>query len=470
MKALSALVIPALLCSCSLFIERLGENCQQEAPFCAGDVSVQCINGAELRVQCDNLCEPDLGLCASCGDGHLSVSLNEECEDGNDSDADSCKADCTLNFCGDGFLDPNSEECDDGGTCGDVTLPCLSDDDCENGDCIFVASPGGGCDELCQQEICGNGIFQPGLGFGVPGEECDDGNTEDGDGCSSTCQTEFCGDGAINLNSFGACIDLNGNGFCDPNEFPLDECDDGNGDSNDDCTGNCRIAVCGDGIQRDLNFNGPIEPGDEECDDGKHCDDGALCFSDSDCTTGACQIRSGDGCSDNCLVEFCGDGAVQPATASVTFQMLLEQCDPNQDITFRVNGQVALFLEADPTAPPINFLCDCISLVGIASFTTKDPSVLSLFSTTSDNVVSVQFPGRLAWAFVSINGIQSTQAVIFDADGGDDAPNNPLICIAGFTEDDQEKSVTIPPLIVIEQCDDGNNIDGDGCDGLCQNE
>jgi cysteine-rich repeat protein len=35
----------------------------------------------------------------------------------------------------------------------------------------------------CVAAVCGNGVIQP-------GEECDDGNTNNGDGCSSTCQVE----------------------------------------------------------------------------------------------------------------------------------------------------------------------------------------------------------------------------------------------------------------------------------------
>jgi cysteine-rich repeat protein len=40
-------------------------------------------------------------------------------------------------------------------------------------------------DEIVQPSICGNGKWEN-------GEECDDGNVEDGDGCSSTCKLEKC--------------------------------------------------------------------------------------------------------------------------------------------------------------------------------------------------------------------------------------------------------------------------------------
>jgi cysteine-rich repeat protein len=47
----------------------------------------------------------------------------------------------------------------------------------------------GACTEECTcegQPFCGDGILDP-------GEECDDGNNEDGDGCSSSCEVEEMG-------------------------------------------------------------------------------------------------------------------------------------------------------------------------------------------------------------------------------------------------------------------------------------
>jgi len=61
--------------------------------------------------------------------------------------------------------------------------------------------------------VCGNGAQQE-------GEECDDGNTNDGDGCNSDCQFEFCGDGIITLtDSNGYYDDSSGSSVpesCDP--------------------------------------------------------------------------------------------------------------------------------------------------------------------------------------------------------------------------------------------------------------
>ncbi|MCA9662279.1 MAG: hypothetical protein KC486_28325, partial [Myxococcales bacterium] len=42
-----------------------------------------------------------------------------------------------------------------------------------------------GCSSACAVESCGDGVLQGGLG-----EECDDGNLDDGDGCDGECKVE----------------------------------------------------------------------------------------------------------------------------------------------------------------------------------------------------------------------------------------------------------------------------------------
>jgi cysteine-rich repeat protein len=72
---------------------------------------------------------------------------------------------------------------------------------------------------LCEP-VCGDGILDE-------GEECDDGNNDNGDGCSADCTLEpVCGDGVL-----------------DPGE----QCDDGNNDDGDGCSADCTLEVGGDG-------------------------------------------------------------------------------------------------------------------------------------------------------------------------------------------------------------------------------
>lgn len=166
-------------------------------------------------------------------------------------------------------------------------------------------------------------------------EECDDGNDVSLDGCSSTCTTEFCGDDVVN-------------------NLPHEACDDGNSSNFDACVG-CQLAVCGDGITR-TDITNPATTGYEACDDADsnnnngclnncraaQCDDGFLwtgveacdpaispthedyqvgCSSDClhYCGDGtrdaweACDDGNNDnldGCTGTCVVEYCGDGAI----------------------------------------------------------------------------------------------------------------------------------------------------------------
>ena len=117
-------------------------------------------------------------------------------------------------------------------------------------------------------------------------EDCDDGNTDAGDGCSGTCVVEcgfVCsGEGAE------SCLTVCGDNMVAGGEG----CDDGNVEAGDGCSATCTVengysckatacrhsdclAVCGDGVQT-LS---------EQCDDGN--------------------MDAGDGCSGTCGVE-CG--------------------------------------------------------------------------------------------------------------------------------------------------------------------
>jgi cysteine-rich repeat protein len=94
--------------------------------------------------------------------------------------------------------DPNSTPCADG-------LSCFSEGTDEGVCTVNPAAEGDACDTdfgcpeslsciteedsdlgLCQAAICGNGVIES-------GEECDDGNLENGDGCSAECIADLTG-------------------------------------------------------------------------------------------------------------------------------------------------------------------------------------------------------------------------------------------------------------------------------------
>lgn len=136
-------------------------------------------------------------------------------------------------------------------------------------------------------ESCGNATIEP-------GEDCDDGNLNNADGCSNVCRVASCGNGA---------------------RLAPEECDDGNAVANDACSNNCRNPRCGDGLIHGAR--------------GELCDDGNLINGDgcsAACTTetycGNARVDNGevcddgnfnetDGCTTTCKRSGCGDGFIQ---------------------------------------------------------------------------------------------------------------------------------------------------------------
>ncbi len=80
-----------------------------------------------------------VGIQPFCGDGVLGA--DEDCDDGNISDADSCLANCTPAACGDAHLWIGTEECDEG----------------DNNDAKSFT----GCRPQCTLAACGDGALYP---------------------------------------------------------------------------------------------------------------------------------------------------------------------------------------------------------------------------------------------------------------------------------------------------------------------
>jgi cysteine-rich repeat protein len=175
--------------------------------------------GGTLKCSASCLFDTTSCILPSCGDGELNAG--EECDDGNTSNEDECLNNCSINTCGDGYLNPAAEACDDGNTSN--VDACLTD---------------------CTENVCGDGYLDP------VSEHCDDGNTSNNDACLTDCTENVCGDG-----------------YLDPTS---EQCDDGNTSNNDACLVDCTENTCGDGY---------LDPSSEQCDDGNQAEgDGCTSF------------------------------------------------------------------------------------------------------------------------------------------------------------------------------------------------
>ncbi|MBI4135324.1 DUF4215 domain-containing protein [Candidatus Uhrbacteria bacterium] len=295
---------------------------------------------------------------------------------------------------------------------------------------------------------CGNGIVDP-------GEDCDDGNNQDGDGCSSQCLNE-------GSNYAMQC----GNGRLDPGE----DCDDGNIQDGDGCSKRCLnegvagawgITLDSLGFLRLMAGSGTLISG--VCGDGarqwvasglgEECDDG--------------NNRDGDGCSARCLREgtrsdlaVCGNGRLERG----------EECEANfggsfadwcdEDTCLRQgpvqalscgNGRIDDGEECDPNSPLLNTAEKRALCTGSCLWTGTLP------------------PQRVGGQGCGNSRIEIGE----DCDDGNRRPGDGCseICL-------NEGSIPLGTIPICgdgirqdgEDCDDGNLIDGDGCSSQCLNE
>jgi cysteine-rich repeat protein len=143
-----------------------------------------------------------------------------------------------------------------------------------------------GATEVCNAtlgvcSLCGNAQLDD-------GEECDDGNTQDGDGCEADCKDAVCGNNITDSNP----VD---------NPGVPEDCDDGAANSDtepDACREDCSNPSCGDDVQ----------DSGEECDNGNQNSDTIANACREDCRDAACGDNVIDGGAP--LNETCDDGNV----------------------------------------------------------------------------------------------------------------------------------------------------------------
>lgn len=257
---------------------------------------------------------PGQDMPADAGTGTGNMDAQTQSEDAGDaasgdcdgSAGDACVATEPEPTCGDGLINVAGEQCDDGNAVSDdgCTATCVRDPDY---DCPAPGQPCVSTVECGDSKISGS-------------ETCDDGDAVSGDGCSETCQLEAgydcpliglpcqaaeCGDGIV--------AGLEECDFVDPTTG----CTGCRIDAGYDCDGaGCNTTECGNGV---------VERG-EQCDDGQGAADSPFdgcynCQAEPVCNGGVCtpvcgdgqrfageacddgNLRSGDGCSQDCQVE-----------------------------------------------------------------------------------------------------------------------------------------------------------------------
>jgi cysteine-rich repeat protein len=374
-----------------------------------------------------------------CGNG--AVDPGEACDPTAGGGA-GCKSDCTWvcspGAAGDAFCDDH-QPCNGAEACG-ATHVCTAGTNLANGTTCgsgLVCQTGN-----CAPLSCGNGTVE------TP-EECDDGNQTNGDGCETNCKlTCKAGDASRDCSSVGtACTTAS---TCDASKHTCSAttpANDGNGCGNGNyCkSGSCVAPVCG---------NGQVELG-EMCDDGNQTNgDGCqanctfTCVAPADCGAApACKKQTctgahlcvavadtalngsqstcaaGNVCSAGSCVKLCGNGVTDAG----------EDCDDG------ANGN-----NLDGCTDACKYSCanpatDCSaagSLVACQKWSCNTASASAHFcQSVTDS---------------SLDGAVSTCPV-----------GN--VCSAGSCSGTCGNGI----VNAGEQCDDGNKVNGDGCNTNC---
>ncbi len=314
---------------------------------------------------------------------------------------------------------------------------------------------------FCVSPTCGNLIIES-------GEQCDDGDSDDGDACPTTCYDAFCGDTHLRSN-VEQCDDGNllngdgcdltciiegcGNGRLDPGE----QCDDGQGGNSnttpDACRLDCREAYCGDGV----------------ADTGEPCDDGNLLQTDA-CLNGCIAARcgdghvqagveqcddsnqtNGDGCDTSCNYEILTTYTMPAATTTVT-----ETMTANQTVTIELEVTATSYLYAEVFT---TLATACNGYTELRLY--QDDGTTLIGSDTFDGLGSCSKidPTIDTWAlltpgtyYLTLRNQRTTTYTYYLVLHGLETD----ICGNGVTE-----------AAANEECDDGNTDDTDFCTNAC---
>jgi fibro-slime domain-containing protein len=399
-------------------------------------------------IQQGYMCPPTGGACTiipppPCGDG--TKDMGEACDDHNTMAGDGCSATCTIE---NGWMCPTAgAACSLIPFCGDSKV--TAGEDCDDGN----TKPGDGCTGLCKKEpffdcpmpgkacvstiVCGDKK--------VTGDEaCDDNNTVGGDGCSADCKQVEGGYTCPTAGEVGgACTKVPmprcGDGALGYGEY----CDDGNTDAGDGCSATCTLET---GYTCDV-------PG-TKCMLVTFCGDGKLTVADGEQCDDMNTV-GGDGCSATCIVEanwtcptpgqkcistvVCGDKKVTGA----------EQCDDGN----LVNGDgCSLGCEVE---------CGWTCSAGACRATKCGDGIVAGTEACDDmnNTNGDGCSSTCALESKAVAGAEGWNCTTATQANGCVGPTTCATTMCGNKI--KEGS---------EQCDDMNNVMGDGCSPFCRLE
>ena len=362
--------------------------------------------------------------------GNLQLEIREECDDGNTVDGDGCSADCRLEAC----LAPSFGVLQLGTTAGDTSLSGSNDFE---GRCLL--QNGIGASEVVQT------FTPPGpgklflsvngsAGFGVYARAiCNDITSELS--CDASSKNPKIAVNVVDTDVFVVVDAVFGVG----GPFVLDAA--------------FHDAVCGDGVVA----------GAELCD-GQDIGD-AHCRDVVEGTIGT------PGCSSDC--------ASIDATNCVTPDLAIHEVEPNDFFPDEVNPYADPFvgnLNAD------NFDVDCVSIAVTAGQTVN---------ASMEDLGDGACLGGALFANVEIFDVDHTTSLIVGGPGSSGEgfcasaeaafteSGDAVVCVSGDGTHATQYTLTLSVLLPgcgggfvdgAEQCDDGNNNDGDGCSADCRAE
>lgn len=361
-----------------------------------------------------------------CGDGR--IDSGEQCGEpgltcgaGDTCSTNTCTCNRPASFCGDGDVDPGEQ-------CGEPSLSCGSGQVCNTGTCSCVSQP-----------VCGNGRQDQGEQCGEPGISCPAGQTCSTNTCQCAGVAPFCGNGqqdageqcgepGLNCPAGQNCAN---NCLCSGGVI----CGNGRVDAGEQCnepglscpgSQTCGLATC-------LCSGGP-SCGNDRADRGEQCGEpGLTCAAGQTCNTNSCLCTTPPG-----AIYACGNNQVEPG----------EECD---DGNTRDND-------------------GCSQRCFRERGTCGDGIVQTLLGEQCEPAIfdrSLPYQCGQNCRFVSLFCGDGKRDAGEECDLGADNSNSPgATCRTDCSTSRCGDNIVDPT----ERCDDGNRVDGDGCNRLCQPE